>query len=128
MANTITRQTIFDGQRKLIVKVHIVGDGSGEETNTSAVDASTFSPAFTDERLVSVTSSLDGFAVHLHWDATANVDIIALDEGESVMDFDVYGGGLTNNAGSGKTGDILFSTNGLASGEEGTFILELIKQ
>ena len=127
MANTLTKQTIFDGQRKVIVKIHIVGDGSGEESTANLVDASTYSPSFTDERLVSVVGSLDGFSANLIWDATANVDILTLDEGETVIDFDVYAGGIPNNAGAGKTGDILLQTVGLGSGDEGTIILELIK-
>jgi len=127
MANTLTKQTIFDGQRKVIVKIHIVGDGSGEETTANLIDASSYSPAFTDERLVSVTSSLVGFSASLIWDATANVDIVALAEGDTIIDFDVYAGGIANNAGAGKTGDILLQTVGLGAGDEGTIILELIK-
>ena len=45
MANTITTQTIVDGERNLVTKTTILGDGSGEETATLLIDASTFSGA-----------------------------------------------------------------------------------
>ena len=45
MANTITRQTVLNGARNVVIKLSIVGDGSGEETATSAFDASAFGTA-----------------------------------------------------------------------------------
>jgi hypothetical protein len=35
--------------------------------------------------------------------------------------------GLTNNAGTGKTGDVLFTTVGATAGDKYTVILELVK-
>jgi len=42
------------------------------------------------------------------------------------MDFQDFGG-LSNNAGSGKTGDILFTTKGHSSGDTYSIVLEMIK-
>lgn len=128
MANTITRHTIVDGSRKLVVVIHIDGDGSGEETNTVLVDASTYSPAYTNCSLQNMHANLQGFTADLDWDATANVPITAVPDYE--VDY-LLKDGLTpipNNAGAGRTGDILISTTGLGVGDHGTIYLELNKK
>jgi hypothetical protein len=42
------------------------------------------------------------------------------------MDFDKFGG-LTNNAGAGVTGDVLFSTADASAGDFYTIVLEMVK-
>lgn len=125
MVNTVTSQTLLDDNRFLNVKINVVGDGSGEETNTVAIDASAFNTS--DIKITQLHSSLTGFSVKLLWDATANVDACSIAEGEQDQDFRSFGG-LINNAGAGKTGDILFTTTGLGAGDEGHFILRLRKK
>ena len=130
MANSITKQTIIDGSKNLVVKIHIEGDGSGEETNTVLIDASSYSPAFTDETLVGIHATLSGFTADLHWDATANVPLINIPDFEYNLNGKQIGwfGGLPNNAGAGKTGDILMTTIGLGANDHGTIILEIKKK
>ena len=61
------------------------------------------------------------------WDATTDVLILTLGEADFVsFDFSRFGG-LTNNAGAGKTGDILFTTVGAASGDRYTVVMEVYK-
>lgn len=127
MAATITSQTILDGERNLVVKTHLVGDDSGEITNSMMVNMSEYSGSPTDLKIMHINSSLTGFSVHLHWGADTNVDIYNLPTGEQDLDF-TKAGGLVNNAGSGKTGDILFSTVGIALNEEGTITLTMKKR
>lgn len=131
MANTITKHTIVDGVRNLVVKVHIEGDGSGEETGTVLIDASSYTPAFTDCSLMSFHALFSGFTADLLWDATTDVVIM------NVPDYEVnYSPGevelgyspIPNNAGTGKTGDILITTIGLGLGDHGTIILKLRKK
>ena len=119
MANTITLQTLVDGSTNLVVKAHIVGDNSGDEAATVLIDASAYSAD--SLKIEKIYSSLAGFSVNLIWDATTNVDIVTLTQSDSTMDFREFGG-LWNNAGTGKTGDILMDTVGLGA-EEGTLIL-----
>lgn len=128
MVNTVTPQTINDAARNLVVKTHILGDGSGEETNLALIDISTFSGTFDDAKIMNIKSDLRGFTVDLHWDATANVDITTLLADEDTDKCYRQFGGLVNNAGAGKTGDILFSTTGLGAGDEGTIILTMKKR
>lgn len=129
MANTITKQTIVDGSKNLVIKIHILGDGTGEETNLVLVDASTYSPAFTNARLIGIHSSLVGFTTHLDWDATANVPLIDVPDYEYNLNGEQIGwfGGIPNNAGAGRTGDILMTTVGLGANDHGTIILEIAK-
>lgn len=131
MANSITKQTIVDGSKWLIVKIHIEGDGSGEETNTVLIDASTYTPAFTNESLQVIHAMLSGFTCDLLWDATANVPITNIADYEahfSETESQAVGNGFPNNAGAGKTGDILITTSGLGAGDHGTMVLKIKKK
>jgi len=130
MANNITKQTIIDGSKWLVVKIHIEGDGSGEETNTVLIDASSYSPAFTNESLEILHAGLSGFTCDLLWDATANVPITNIPDYEFHYTPDEVGsfGGFTNNAGAGKTGDVLLTTIGLGANDHGTILLKIKKK
>lgn len=128
MVNTVTTQTINDGARNLVTKTHIVGDGSGEETDTALIDISAYTGTFDDVKVMAIDASTRGFSVDLHWDATANVDLVTIPTDEEFDKCYRRYGGLINNAGAGKTGDILFTTTGLGAGDEGTIILTMKKR
>lgn len=131
MAATVTSQTILDGTKTLIVKIHIDGDAAGDLTDYVLVDASTFTPAYTNCSLRLLHALLSGFTAHLLWDATTNVEIINVPDYEVHYSQDeIMGriGSLPNNAGAGKTGDILITTSGLAAGDHGTMVLEITKK
>ena len=127
MANTITKQTLIDGDRNLVVHIHIDGDGSGEETDTVLIDASTYAPAFTNSKLIRVEATLNGFTIDLNWDATTNIPLISIPDYDFNVDFSRYGG-ITNNTGVGKTGDVVFTTTGLGATDHGFMILEFKKK
>jgi hypothetical protein len=65
--------------------------------------------------------------VDILWDATTDVicETVPADQMYcmSYADF----GGISNNAGDGKTGDVLFTTVGASAGDRYTIILECIK-
>lgn len=125
MANTITLTTMMDGPRNVIRRIQISGDNSGDEAATQVLDASALATwrnqACNDVRIDRVVSNLAGFAAQLLFDATANVKAIDISDGDSDTDLS-DSGGITNNAGVGKTGDILLTTTGLGT-EEGTIII-----
>lgn len=124
MANTITKNVISNGPRNLVLDIHISGDNSGDETAHNLVDVSAYGA---DEvKIMSVQSNLAGFSATLRWDATSDVEAVQLLDGASFYDYSKHGG-LINNAGAGKTGDILMATSGLAS-EDGSIILEMRKR
>lgn len=128
MVNTVTNQILNDGERNLIVKVQISGDGSGEESARLLIDVSTFANAPGEVKIRRITGDLVGFSAQLLWDADIDVKIVDLNStGEIDLNYTRFGG-LINDAGSGKTGDIMLTTSGLGSGDEGTIILEMWKR
>ena len=63
----------------------------------------------------------------LFFDATSNAFIIELGENQSgYHDYSSFGG-LKNNAGSGVTGDIMFTTVGHSSADTYTIIMQVGK-
>ena len=125
MTVTVTKQTINDGPRNVVVKCHLVSD-STDVTNQTLIDASDYSS--TDLKIMGIKALLGGFRLDLHWNANANVDIVSVPGDTDVDQCYRRFGGLVNNASTGKNGDILYSTNGIANGEEGFIILEMEKR
>ncbi len=131
MAVTPTLQTLLDGPRNVVVKIHLVGDGT-DAASAALINAQAYSNptpgAGASLKIMKIWFSLAAFDVELEWDASSNVDIITLGGGTTdTLDFSPFGG-LINNAGSGITGDIDFTTQGNAAGEDGTIILHMKKR
>lgn len=134
MANTITTQVIINGPRDVVIKVNILGDGSGEETDTIIFDASAYAPIADENKLMKIEYALNGFSAYLEWDATADVPLISLvGDHPYFMPYDFCESsmgvaGIPNNAGAGRTGDILITTSGLGAGDNGHIILYVAKR
>jgi hypothetical protein len=134
MANLISIQTIIDGPRSSVIKIGIVGDGSGEEASTVIYDASAYTPPCTNDKLMKIEYSISGFSARLDWDAIVNVPLMNLVEAHPYMalyDFcedSMAFGGIPNNGGTGRTGDILITTFGLGLGDSGHIILYINKK
>ncbi len=127
MANTISRQTINDGERNLVVKVHIAGDGTGDESATALITMTDYNDIPDNVKVMRVQGELSGFSLTMAWDATTDVDCCRVPTGESDVDY-IYIGGLINNSGAGKTGNIVFTTLGLDNGDAGTIVIEMRKR
>jgi hypothetical protein len=126
MANTVTTQTLLDGDRNLVILLTGVLDTSNE-ARTVKVDVSTLVPAPTRIRVDTIRHLISpGLVVVLDWDATTPVRFAALtgmDEVEACKF-----GGLQDNSGAGRTGDIYLTTLGWASGTLAyNIILEMTK-
>ena len=131
MADTVTTQTIIDGERNCVMKFTNVSDGTGEsavaKVDVSALAAKSAGTACSEVRLVRVSHAIVGMSVQLFFNASTNVLIMELAESSNGhMEFGDFGG-IPNNAGSGKNGDILFTTKGHASGDTYSIVLEMIK-
>lgn len=129
MANTITKTTLVDGPRNLILLVNITGDGSGDEAGSTLVDRSAFAPTSGTELVV---EKIEGYNVShtiaLSFDATADLIFVRLpSDDEYRYDWCKIGGVSSNKAGAGATGDILLTTSGLGSGDVATFYLHMRK-
>lgn len=130
MAHTITTQVLEDGTRNTCIKVNIKGDNLTvtELVDVVIFDASAYKTASIENKLMFIQFCLNGFSAELFWDATANVPLINLEQDISEeMDYK-HCGGLINNAAAGKTGDILITTNGLASSVKDGYIVFHIKE
>ena len=74
-----------------------------------------------------ITHAIVGMSVQMLLDATANVLLCDLAESSNGhLNFENFGG-IPNNAGSGKTGDILFTTLGHSSGDTYSIVIEMVK-
>ena len=131
MADAVTSQTIQDGVKNVVMKFTNISDGTGESA-VAKVDVSALTAGPNGETCTGVTIEeiwwqCIGMKVRLFWDATSNVIIMQLGENQSGhQDFRDFGG-LTNNSGSGKTGDVLFTTVGHSSADTYSIILSMRK-
>jgi len=131
MADAVTSQTIQDGPRNAIMKFTNVSDGTGEsavaKVDVSALEANAEGIACSEVRVMRISHAIVGMSVQLFFNASTNVLLMELAESSNGhMDFKDFGG-IPNNAGSGKNGDILFTTKGHSSGDTYSIILEMVK-
>ena len=68
-------------------------------------------------------ADISGMTVKMFWDATANTLCHTIDPGTTDFRDATGSRGITNDAGAGKTGDLLFTTVGHASGDYYSIIL-----
>jgi len=131
MADAVATQILFDGERMAIMKFTNVSDGTGEaavlKVDVSALTASSFSKACDGVTIVKIHAFTHGLEVDMLWDATADVLIATIPQNTMYsMDLTQFGG-LWNNAGAGKTGDIMFTTRDASIGDTYTIVLEMVK-
>ena len=136
MADAVPSQTLIDGDRYAVMKFTNISDGSGEAAVTK-VDVSALQPLASNTAAQKTCTGLSieriwwqciGMKVRILFDASSDVMAIELGENQSGShDYTIFGG-LTNNAGSGKTGDINFTTVGHTSADTYTIILYMRKE
>jgi len=131
MADSVTSQTLIDGERMVIMKFTNISDGTGESA-VLKVDVSALTPSASGQTCTRVTVNKiyianHGMEVRMYWDATTDVPFFLSSPGATQM-LDMSGfGGITNNGGTGVTGDIMFSTADASSGDTYWCILEMVK-
>lgn len=129
MADTVDTMTVFNGRRKLVVRMTNASDGTGESAVVK-VDKSTFTGpnGLEPGRLVveRIVGTVDGMQARLFWDHTTD-DEIAFIAGQVDLDWR-SAGGLVDPASTGGTGDILLTTSGHTSGDSYSLTLYLRKK
>lgn len=129
MADAVTSQTLLDGRRRAVMKFTNVSDGTGEsaalKVDVSALASDPLLGTCTGVKIRSVQYDIFGMSVSLLWDATTDVVALIL-AGYGKQDFEKLAN-IPNNAGAGKTGDLLFTTNGASSGDTYSITLDLVK-
>jgi len=132
MTITATSQTLFDGERIAIMKFYASMSTTENESavakvTPSALAASAAGGACDAVSILKCTALTHGLEVQMNWAATAPVVIETIPQNNAyTQDFSAIGG-LTNNAGSGKTGVITFTTLDGSAGDAYTVILEMQK-
>lgn len=107
MADVVRVQTLSDGPRNLVVKMTNLSDGTGE-VKARKVDVSELAPPATSVSIRKIGYTTDG-PINLYWEADEDRLITMLEPGSQIFEYR-YPGCLCNDAGTGKTGDILLST------------------
>ena len=131
MADAVTSQTLFDGDKHVVMKFTNISDGTGEsavkKVDVSALESDINGNTCTSVAIEKIWWQCIGMKVRMFFDATSDAFIIEL--GENQSGYHVYSefGGIKNNAGSGKTGDIDFTTVGHSSADTYTIILKMRK-
>lgn len=125
MADAVGTQILIDGDRNAVMKFTNLSDGTGEAAVTK-VDVSALQNAPAEVAIEKIHYSVFGMVLSLFWDADTDVKICDL-QGDGCLDLNDFGG-LPNNAGTGKTGDIKFTTTGHTAGDCYTVILEMRKK
>tara|TARA_R110002153_G_scaffold21586_2_gene71902 strand:+ start:1138 stop:1539 length:402 start_codon:yes stop_codon:yes gene_type:complete len=131
MADAVTSQTIQDGERKAVLKFTNASDGGGEsavkKVDVSALAANSAGDTCTGVTINKIWWQCTGMSVKIEFDATSNVLAIGLSEDSTGHhDYSDFSG-IPNNAGSGVTGDLDFTTVGAGAGDTYMIVLELIK-
>ena len=131
MADAVTSQTLVDTDKRAVVKLTNLSDGSGEsavkKVDVRALSSNSSGSACTEVAVSKIWWQCVGMGVELLNDATTDTLIIGLSPDSNGMhDYSSFSG-IPNDSGSGKTGDIMFTTIGASSGDTYTVILELLK-
>ena len=131
MADAVTSQTLFDGDKHVVMKFTNISDGTGEsavkKVDVSELNADIYGNTCSSVAIEKIWWQCIGMKVQLFFDATSDAFIIELGENQSGHhDYSEFGG-LSNNAGSGKTGDIDFTTVGHSSADTYTITLKMRK-
>ena len=133
MADAVASQTIVDGSSFVALKLTNISDGTGEsavvKVDVSALEADPRTGlSCTDVNIERIWWQCIGMKVRILFDADTDVMAIELGENQSGdHDYSIFGG-LVNNAGTGKTGDVKFTTVGASSGDTYTVILYMRKK
>jgi hypothetical protein len=121
----------MDGERLAIMKFTNISDGTGETAVTkvtaSSLAASGSGKACTGVIVNKITSVCHGMEVRMFWDASTDVPFFMTTINTNYENDFSSIGGITNNSGAGKNGNILFSTSDASSGDTYTIVLEMIK-
>ena len=136
MANVTSIQILEDGDRNVVVKLIGKLDTSNVSLATlldpatlASVNASSMNPQkATSLAIETVTFDIqDGLVVALYWDADTDVPIWYFSGRDKMnMEFTNF---LQNNAGTGKTGKILYDTSGYSSGTlTFSLVVQCVKQ
>jgi hypothetical protein len=130
MADAVTSRVLAESASGLTLLLTNVSDGTGESA-VNKVDVSALTPAVARVSIRKIHYITNGMGANLLWDA--DTDVLAFPVPNTAglygcMDFTQFAPGkLSNNAGTGITGDVLLTTVGHTAADTYYIILELDK-
>jgi hypothetical protein len=124
MANSITTTYPLNGTRNFVARVDIVCDTAAEFTAADIIDVANLTGTPATFKIKSIEWQFSNFYAKLLWDATADVQAVALNQYEGDIDFFKQGAPLINNAGAGVTGKLQITTTGVATTSSGTIFIK----
>lgn len=129
MADVVTSQVLSDGLSIAVMSFTNVSDGTGEaaalKVDVSTLSANNVGAACSKVTIKRIHAAVNGMSVSVLWDATTDVPAFVIGSGNYT--FDLATAPLWNNAGTGVTGDVLFTTVGASAGDTYSIILEMVK-
>jgi hypothetical protein len=131
MADSPTSQTLVDNQTTAVMLFTNVSDGTGEslvtKVNVANLSVNALGQTCSGVSVRKIHTACHGMEFRLFWDATTDVIFFAsAQNNQFTFDFTSFGG-LRNNSGAGKTGNILLSTFDQSLGDTYTLVLEMTK-
>jgi hypothetical protein len=131
MVDTVATQTLLDGDRLVIQKFTNISDGTGEVAVNKVIVANLasnqFGKACTGVKINRIWANTHGMEVRILWDAATDLFCWVIPQNTTYdMSFDSFGG-LQNNAGTGVTGNVAFTTSDTSVGDMYSIVLECIK-
>ena len=132
MADAVAPQTIQDDGKTAIFRFTNVSDGTGESAVVK-IDVSSLAPdpmtnaACSSVTLQKIYYTTIGMGVKVFFDADTDVLAWQLNaDWTDTLDFSDFTG-IPNNSGTGKTGDIAFTTVGHSSGDVYNIVIQVSK-
>lgn len=135
-ADATTNSVVVDDTSHTVVRLTNLSDGTGEasvlKVDMSTLAANASGRAVTDLIIEQIWFASGGMGFELDWDATTDVPAFivggngAAAAPAAYFDFRQFGG-IKNNAGAGKTGDIMLSTIGATALDSYDITLKLKK-
>lgn len=122
MADTVTSQAIFTGNRRSIYSFTSVSDGTGESA-VQKIDISGLPGAPSAVNIEQVWWTTAGMSVKILFDHTTD-DVGLIVSGNGNLKFDSFGG-IPDPKSAGGTGDIMFTTVDHHSGDTYSIVLEV---
>jgi len=133
MADAVATQTIQDGAKTAIFRFTNVSDGTGESAVTKidvsglSSDPMTGAACCSGVTIRQIYYSTIGMGVKILFDATTDVLAWQLNaDWSDTLDFTDFTG-IPNNSGSGKTGDINFTTVAHSNGDVYNIVMQVSK-
>jgi hypothetical protein len=120
MPNTVTTEYLHNGNKRKVLHLTGIYDGSGDESAVVKADISALTygggriPTWTTVDMIDY--NIQGIdSVRLHWDHDTNDEIAVLPVGSGTIDWWATGG-KTDPKTAGGTGDIILTADGGAAG------------